>query len=95
MNGAGGVSPSRETPDLSLGSYATIAAPVDVWAWRRGEQHAVFVNCYDGDVAVGDVAGRVVIGTDRARDGETITGSLHLGGWEGLVVDLDAPALRT
>jgi hypothetical protein len=55
----------------------------------------VFVNCSDGDVAVADVAGRVVIGTDRARDGETITGSLHLGSWEGLVVDLDAPALRT
>jgi hypothetical protein len=83
----------REIPDLSLGSYVSIPAADGVWAWRRGETHAVYINCSgDVDVAVEDVAGRVVIGTDRARDGEVVGCALHLDGWEGLVVDLDAPA---
>jgi alpha-glucosidase len=85
----------RETPDLSLGSYASIPAPDGVWAWRRGEHHAVFVNCSDHDVALDDVAVHVLIGTDRARDGETISGPLRMRAWEGLVARLDAPAVRT
>jgi hypothetical protein len=32
--------------------------------------------------------GRVVIGTDRSRDGEPVPGHTRLGGWEGLVVEL-------
>ena len=33
-------------------------------------------------------AGRVAIGTDRARDGEAVGGALALGPWEGVVVAL-------
>ncbi|HEV7527189.1 MAG TPA: alpha-amylase family glycosyl hydrolase [Acidimicrobiia bacterium] len=79
----------RRTRDLCVGSYAPLPAPPDVWAWRRGDQHAVVVNYSDADVAVADVDGRVIIATDRARDGELIRGSLRLRAWEGAVIELD------
>jgi hypothetical protein len=37
-------------------------------------------------VVVDGVSGRVAIGTDRARDGEAVSGALALGPWEGVVV---------
>ena len=82
------ISIRRETPDLSTGTYALLPAPAGVWAWRRGHHHAVVINCSDDDVALDDVDGRVRIGTDRARDGDRIVGSLELRGWEGLVAEI-------
>ena len=63
-------------------------APDGVWAWRRGERHAVVVNYSDADAALDDIDGRVRIGTDRARDGEAFAGTLRIGAWEGLVVEI-------
>jgi hypothetical protein len=58
--------------------------------WRRGDAFAVAVNLSDREVMVERLTGSVVIGTDRARDGETLSGPLRLGPYEGVVVKLAA-----
>ncbi len=78
----------RRTPDLCAGRYSALAAPEAVWAWRRGERHVVMVRCSERDVMVDTLPGRVLIGTDRARDGEEVGESLELRGWEALVIEL-------
>ena len=45
----------REHADLHSGSYATLAAPDGVWAWRRGASIAVVVNLRDADAEIADV----------------------------------------
>ena len=79
----------RAQPDLRAGAYETLAAPQGAWAWRRGEGHAVALNLSDTEVTVGGLAGRIVIATDRARDGEAVDGSLTLGAWQGAVIEAD------
>jgi len=77
----------RAHPDLARGDYATLPASDDrVWAWRRGARTTVVCNMGDDPVTVPDVSGAVVIGTDRARDGEEIGGTLALGPWEAVIV---------
>jgi alpha-glucosidase len=78
----------KQTEDLHLGSYVALDAPENVWAWRRGEGHVVVVNCSDDDATFETGAARVLIGTDRARDGEPIDGALPLTGWEAVILDL-------
>ena len=78
----------RERPDLRGGDYATLPAPGGAWAWRRGGGTAVAVNLSAAPVEVQDLGGTVVVATDRARDGERVTGALRLGPWEGAVVAL-------
>jgi alpha-glucosidase len=80
----------REHGELRAGSYAALPAPVGAWAWRRGGRFGVAVNLSDAEVTVEGVAGRVAIGTDRARDGEEIAGAARLGPYEGIVVALGA-----
>jgi alpha-glucosidase len=82
------ISLRKATPDLSTGAYAPLSGPAGVWAWRRGGHHAVVVNCSEDDVTLDDLDGRVLIGTDRARDGEPIVTSLRLCGWQGLVAEI-------
>ncbi len=79
----------KEIPDLAVGRYVPLPAPEGVWAWRRGDRHAVIVNYSDSSAALNEIAGRVLIGTDRGRDGESFADSLAVRGWEGLVVELD------
>ncbi len=78
----------RRTPDLTAGAYATLAAPDGAWAYRRGNGFAAAVNLSDAAVAARGLDGRVVIGTDRGRDGEAVDGAIELGPWEGVVVEL-------
>jgi alpha-glucosidase len=78
----------RSERDLTAGAYATVDAPPGTWVYARGERFAVAVNLSDGTVAVDGVRGRVAIGTDRAREGEDVDGSLELAPWEGMVVRL-------
>jgi len=85
------ISLRRETPDLQTGAYTRIPAPEGLWAWRRGAHHVVLANMTDGEVTLGTTAGRVLVGTDRRRDGELLSGTARLTGWEGLVVDVGAP----
>jgi alpha-glucosidase len=78
----------REVPDLRAGSCATHIADGPLWAWRRGEGTLVALNFGDADASISEVRGNVLIGTNRARDGEGVDDSLRLGPNEGAVVDL-------
>jgi alpha-glucosidase len=73
--------------DLTAGDYATLPAPDGAWAWRRGARFGVAVNLSGTPVEVDGLAGRVAVGTDRARDGEAVDGVLALGPYEGVVVE--------
>ncbi len=83
-------------PDLRAGAYETLVADGDLWAWRRGERVVIALNLGGEPARVDGIDGIVRIGTDRARDGERVDGTLTLGPWEGAVVWLDGaprPAL--
>jgi hypothetical protein len=50
----------------------------------------VALNLSDAPVAVEGLRGRVLIGTDRCRDGSAVDGAVELGPWEGVVLELGA-----
>jgi alpha-glucosidase len=77
----------RVEDELRGGSYEQLPAPAGAWAWRRGERFGVALNLSGADVDVAGLAGRVAIGTDRARDGEAVAGAVRLGPYEGVVVE--------
>jgi alpha-glucosidase len=74
----------RERADLTRGAYETLPAPEGVWAWRRGGNTAVAVNLSDREVVL-DLAGTVLVATDRTRDRERFDGTLPP--WSGAVLD--------
>jgi len=76
----------REREELRSGAYASMSAPECVWAWRRGDSHAVALNL-GADAATVDVSGMILVGTRRDRDGEDVSG-LTLGPYEGALVQL-------
>jgi glycosidase len=78
----------RQRADLRSGRYATLDAPDGVWAYRRGERHAVALNLSDVRARVEGLAGVVLAGTDRDRDGERLSGTLALAPWEAAVIEL-------
>jgi alpha-glucosidase len=78
----------RSRSDLREGTYETLAAPEGAWAWRRGQGTAVAVNLGDAPVSVGGLTGRVLVGTDRGRDGSEVSGALELAPGEGAVLEL-------
>jgi hypothetical protein len=78
----------REHGELRQGSYERLDAPAGAWAWRRGDRFAVALNLADAEATVEGVTGRVAIATDRARDGEEVSGAVRLGPYEGVVVAL-------
>jgi alpha-glucosidase len=80
----------REREDLRRGAYATIDAPEGVWAYRRAGSTAVALHLAGGEVEVRVGEGTVLIGTDRGRDGEHVHGTLRLGPWEAVIVELAA-----
>ena len=76
----------RVTPDLRSGVYASLPSPQGVWAWSRGDCIVVAINPSDETVSLPLGPATIEIGTDRARDGETVEGDLGLGPWEGAVL---------
>jgi alpha-glucosidase len=78
----------RRRADLRTGAYATLPAPDGVWAYRRGERHAVALNLSDTPRTVTGLAGVVLAGSDRERDGDHIPGALALSPWEAVVVEM-------
>ena len=75
----------RELPDLRWGAYAELPAPEGAWAWRRGEGVVVAVNLGARPVEVA-AEGRVVLATDRSREGELVGGRLALAPAEGAIL---------
>jgi alpha-glucosidase len=76
----------RESADLRSGAYRLLEAPAGAWAFRRGERLAVALNLSGDAVALPELSGRVLIGTDRERDGREASG-LELGPWEGALLE--------
>jgi len=76
----------RATPDLTLGDYASLAAPEGVWAWRRGARTVVVLNCSDEAVTISGVSGTIALSTHRGRDGEAVTSGLGVSAAEAVVV---------
>jgi alpha-glucosidase len=77
----------RELHDLALGDYRRLGTPPGTWAWSRGARVVVAVNMTDRAGEVPGVSGRVRVGTDRRRDGESVDGTLRLDGWEAVVME--------
>ncbi len=77
----------RRTPDLQTGAYRSVAAPDGVWAWQRGSRFLVVLNLGDHEAVLDSVEGDIRIGTDRGRDGQSLSGPVSLREWEGLVIE--------
>ena len=76
----------REREDLRSGAYASLPSPEGVWAWKRGDGHAVALNLGEEEATV-DLSGTILLGTRRERDGEQFS-SLTLRPSEGALLEL-------
>ena len=79
----------RVTPELQGGAYRSLAASPGAWAWSRGDRVVVMVGMSDGEATLEGFSGRVLLGTDRRRDGERVDGALKVRGWEAVVAERD------
>ncbi len=82
----------RASPDLRAGTYRSLEPTGEAWAWSRGDGTVVMANLGPGEATLGGVTGRVLIGTDRRRDGDRVDGTLVVRGWEAMVVERADPA---
>ena len=76
----------RREPGLRTGAYRSLPASEGVWGYARGDKHAVALNL-GREPARLELAGTVIIGTDRSRDGEPVE-RLELRGAEGVLLEL-------
>ena len=76
----------RKHRRLLSGAYQAVAAPEDVWAFRRAGGAYVALNLGGGPVRLDGVEGAIVIGSDRDRDEEVLDGTLELRGREAVIV---------
>jgi alpha-glucosidase len=74
------------TPDLRRGAMSFLPSPPGILAWRRGDSVTVALNLGDAPATLGGVEGRLVLGTDRGREGAAVGGGIDLRAWEGAVV---------
>jgi glycosidase len=77
----------RERGDLHSGSYEALEAPQGVWVWRRGTGTVVAMNHSDVPATLSVGPAKVLIGTQRKRAGERVSGELPLDPWEAIVLD--------
>ena len=75
----------RKQGDLLSRAYASVAASPGVWAFRRGGGAFVALNLGSEPATIDGAGGTIVIGTDRSRDGEALTGTLELGARKAVV----------
>jgi alpha-glucosidase len=78
----------REHVELRHAPYTSLPSPNGVWAWRRGKRYAAGVNLGRREVEVEGLSGRILLGTDRARDGDPVDGRLRLRPSEGALLAL-------
>ena len=76
----------KRRADLRRGAYLSLPAPEGVWLYRRGRGTLVALNFSDRARPLG-LAGSVVLGTDRSREGSRI-GALQP--FEGAVLAADS-----
>jgi alpha-glucosidase len=79
----------REREDLHSGAYGALEGTDGVWAWRRGQRTVVAVNHGDEPSQLLVETGEILIGTERARDGERVDGAVGLDRWEAVVIATD------
>jgi alpha-glucosidase len=77
----------RRHPELAVGEYASLPTPEGVWAFGRGESHAVVLNMSSSVVGLAGLGGTVGLCTDRARDGEVAGSPLRMAPYEGLILE--------
>ena len=75
----------RRQHSLLSGAYAPVATPPGVWAFRREGGAFVALNLGREPARLDSVGGVIVLGTDRSRDGEALSGGLELRAREGVV----------
>jgi len=82
----------REHDDLHADSSDDAGSFDDVWMYRRGERMLVVLHLGEGRVSIplpGPGPGRVLLDTQRTRDGDAVSQSVEVEGWRGLLVALD------
>jgi alpha-glucosidase len=77
----------KRSRDLRRGAYERVELSGIGWAWRRGASTLVAMNWSDGNAAVDGVSGRILISTNRARDGHEVTRGIELAPWEAVVME--------
>lgn len=77
----------REHAGLRQGPYTSLPSPEGVWAWSRGDRYAAAVNLGGDDAVVEGLAGTILIGTSRERDGEPVRAGLGLAAFEGALLE--------
>jgi glycosidase len=73
---------------LLTGAYEPVEAPPGVWAFRREGGALVAANLGGEPAVLQGVKGAIVIGTDRARDDEVLSGALELRPFEAVVASV-------
>jgi hypothetical protein len=76
----------RESEDLAVGPYRTLAAPAGAWAYARGDVTSVLANLSDAPVRFDGVTGTVRVATDRGLEGSAAEDALTMPAWSGAVV---------
>jgi alpha-glucosidase len=80
----------REYAELRSGELIDVGSADDVWTYRRGEQLLVVLHLGSGRAAATMPGpGVVLLDTHGTREGETVSGSVEVEGWRGLLVALD------
>jgi hypothetical protein len=78
----------RKQRRILHGAYEPVDVPSDVWAFRREGGAFIALNLGREAVSLDGLDGAIVIGTDRARDGERLTGTLELAPREAVVASV-------
>jgi alpha-glucosidase len=84
----------RQRAGLSVGAYLPLQAPAELLAYLRSfgeERYLVVLNLGHRShlFMSAEAVGEVVVGTDRAREGERVDGRVALMGDDGLVIQLN------
>ena len=77
----------RRHPDFAVADYRSLPSPEGVWAFGRGERHAVVLNMSAEPRRLEGLAGTVTLCTDRSRHMEVVSSSLRVAAHEGLIVE--------
>jgi len=75
-----------QVPETWQGVYRQLEAPDGAWAFGRGARATIVLNLSDAAIRVTGPEGAIQVGTNRARDGERVAGTLQLHPWEGAVI---------
>ena len=77
----------RGRDDLRSGGYAAVDVSGDAWVFGRGAETIVALNLSEETTVVTLDPGRILVGTDRGRDGASVGSDTALGAWEAVVME--------